>query len=162
LQNTPPLPPGRLGGLEGCARDVKNAAGAAVETPMKTHPFRLLSVLSVTALVGVASILPARAESEDSIKGFMKSCHKAPKGVDPICKKAVQGTASPEEIKRLIAGYKMMAKEKPEKGDLASWKEKTAALVKTSSALLKNTDEARAAYKQAVDCKACHSVHKED
>ena len=119
----------------------------------------------VVALLAVGSLAwqaNAAASSEDAIKEFMKECHKAPKGVDPACKKAVDGKASPEEIKKLVAGYKMLAAAKPPKGEMDSWKDKTSKLYAASQKLAKGGTEAAAAYKEAVNCKACHSAHKPD
>jgi len=104
----------------------------------------------------------ADTKSDDVIKEVMKAYHKAPKGVDPICKKAADGQATPEELKKLVAGYVSMAKAKAPQGDAASWKEKTEKLVATSKALQKGEAGAAAKYKDAVNCKACHSVHKPD
>ncbi len=127
---------------------------------------RAVKMLMGPGLLAVGALVfqgRALADSnEDTIKELMKVYHKAPKGVDPICKKAVQGQASPEEIKKLIECYKTLAGTKPPKGDLDSWKEKTTKLVATSQALEKGTPEARDAYKEALNCKACHTAHKPD
>lgn len=125
-------------------------------------PNRVTVVSLIALALGGALVSPVHAEDDGPIAVFMKECHKAPKGVDPVCKKATLGTATPEEIKKLIAGYKIMAKEKAPKGDAASWKEKTERLVKASEALVKGGDEARNEYKEAVNCKACHSQHRPD
>ncbi len=102
------------------------------------------------------------ADDKDALEKFMKEYHKAPKGTDPVCKKAVDGKASPEEIKKLIEGYKMMTTIKPPKGDEASWKEKTGKVYAAAQGLVKGGAEAQAKYKEAVNCKACHSLHKPD
>ncbi len=131
----------------------------------KTKPSKFFTVSAVvTALVftTIAVRTFAADADEDAIKKVMKTYHKAPKGVDSVSKKAVEGTASPEEIKKLIAGYKIMAAAKAPKGDDASWKEKTSKLLVASQGLEKGGADARAAYKEAVSCKACHSVHKPD
>lgn len=104
--------------------------------------------------------LQAADATEDPIAEVMKTFHKAPKGTDPICKKALDGKATPEELKKLIAGYKMLTTAKPPKGDEASWKEKTTKLLGAAEGLEKGGAEAQAKYKAAVDCKGCHSVHK--
>jgi cytochrome c556 len=115
-------------------------------------------------LVGGALVGPSVAAdaNEDAIKEVMKTYHKAPKGTDPICKKAMDGKASPEELKKLVASYKVLATAKPPKGDDASWKEKTSKLYAAAQALEKGAPDAAAKYKAALDCKACHSVHKPD
>jgi hypothetical protein len=74
----------------------------------------------------------------------------------------MEGKASPEEMKKLVAGYKVLTTTKPPKGDDASWKEKTSKLYAAAQALEKGTPDAAAKYKAALDCKACHSVHKPD
>lgn len=106
--------------------------------------------------------LNAADSKEDPIKEVMKKYHKAPKGTDPICKKAQDGLASKEELKGLVEGYKILAKEKAPKGDAASWKEKTTKLLAASEALQKGAPDAAAQYKEAVNCKACHTAHKPD
>ncbi len=119
----------------------------------------------LVALVASGSLawqLNAADSKEDAIKEFMKACHKAPKGTDPTCKKAANGEASKDELKRLIEGYQMMCSATPSKGDAASWKEKTTKLLTAAKGLQKGGPDALAAYKEAVNCKACHSVHKPD
>jgi hypothetical protein len=118
-----------------------------------------VSILAAGALVWRSSAAGTKAD-EDAIKEVMKTCHKAPKGVDPICKKAQEGTATPEEIKKLVAGYKTLTTVKPSKGDDASWKEKTSKLYAAAQALEKGGPDAAAKYKAVLDCKGCHTVHR--
>lgn len=106
--------------------------------------------------------LHAADANEDAIKEVMKTYHKAPKGTDPICKKAMDGKASPEELKNLVAGYKVLVGAKPPKGDPASWKDKTTKLLTAAKSLEQGEAGAANKYKEAVNCKACHSVHKPD
>ena len=129
----------------------------------KSNRMKLITgVASILAVSVLALHLQAADDKEDSMKAFMKAYHKAPKGVDPICKKALDGKATPEELKKLIAGYKEMTLAKAPKGDAASWKEKTTKLYAAAQGLEKGGPEAAAKYKAAVDCKACHSLHKPD
>lgn len=102
----------------------------------------------------------AAEEKDNAIKQAMKLYHKAPKGTDPVCKKAVDGHASAEDLKNLVACYKAMKAAKPTRGDQASWTEKTTKLLAAAEALQKGEPNAAALYKEAVNCKACHSVHK--
>ena len=120
------------------------------------------AAVTAVAVGAWLSNVNAAEEKKNPVKDFMKACHKAPKGVDPVCKKAIDGKASAEEIHKLVAGYKLMASSKPPQGDDASWKEKTAKLVAASEGLEKGLPNAGAKYKEAVNCKACHSVHKPD
>jgi hypothetical protein len=102
------------------------------------------------------------ADGKHSVKDFMKSYHKAPKGVEPVCKKASEGKASADELAKLVAGYKDMCSAKPPKGDETSWKEKTTKLLEAAQALQKGAPDGAARYKEAVNCKGCHSAHKPD
>ena len=125
----------------------------------------------VAGLVAVALTIPSLAADKkkgkgkgkgkgNAIKTAMQKYHKAPKGTDPICKKASSGAASKEEIGGMLKAYQAMAKVKPSKGDQKSWEEKTAALIGATEALNSGAADGVDKYKAAVNCKACHSVHK--
>ena len=131
---------------------------------MKKHQHIAVTVLAASLLAGgaFARQLQAADANEDAIKEFMKAYHKAPKGTDPVCKRATEGKATPDELKKLVAGYKTMCAAKPPKGDDASWKEKTTKLLAAAQDLQKGKEGAADKYKEAVNCKACHSVHKPD
>lgn len=113
----------------------------------------------VACLIG----LPSFAADEDTkpkftIKDVMKKC-MAPKG-DKLCQKVQSGDATDEEKKELVTMFEALAKNKPEKGDEESWKEKTGALVAAAKAAAEGDDKAGAMLKKAADCKGCHSKHK--
>ncbi len=130
---------------------------------MKKHITIGITICVATLLAGSALISGLNAaEGSNPTKTFMKAFHKAPKGVDPVCKKATDGKASADELAKLVAGYKAMCDAKPAKGDEASWKEKTVKLLEAAQALQKGTPDGAAKYKEAVNCKACHSAHKPD
>ena len=120
---------------------------------------------AVAGLVATAFSVSFTVQAEhhdEVISKVMKDFHKAPKGVDPVSKKAGDGKATKEELKKLVEGYKAMAKAKPAKGTDASWKEKMTKLVAASEGLEKGLPDAAAKFKEAVNCKACHSEHKPD
>lgn len=130
-----------------------------------TKPLKLTLITCLATVIAGSAIIrqiQAADGKDDAIKQVMKIYHKAPKGVDPICKKASDGKASPTELKNLVAAYRSMAKAKPPKGDDASWKEKCAKLLTGAEALASGAPDGAAKYKEAVNCKACHSVHKPD
>lgn len=81
-------------------------------------------------------------------------------GKDSIAARVKGGNGTPEEIDLLVIYYKVMAKSKPPEGDMASWKKKTSALVKSIGDLQAEKPNALAEYKDAVNCKACHKLHK--
>jgi hypothetical protein len=55
-----------------------------------------------------------------------------------------------------------MANARPPKGDDASWKDKCDKLLAGAEALASGAPDGLAKYKEAVNCKACHSAHKPD
>jgi hypothetical protein len=92
-----------------------------------------------------------------TVQEVMKAIHK---GEDNIGKRAVKGVASKDDIAKLAEYYESLPLNEPPRGEIASWKEKTAALVKASRALKAGESGAVDLYKNAANCKACHSVHK--
>ena len=120
----------------------------------------LPAVAMACSLALFSTVTAADAEKDSPTKVFMKKYHKAPQGVDSISKKAAMGKATPEELKELAAGYKAMIAAKPPKGEMASWKERTTKLSAAADGLVKGDPDAIARYKEAVNCKACHSEHK--
>jgi len=131
---------------------------------MNKHIKLVIASAAIAAIASAPFLLPVVAADAkaDPIEEVMNTYHKAPKGTDPVCKKATDGKASPEELKKLVAAYKTLATAKPPKGDDASWKEKTGKLLAATESLQKGETGAVAKYKDAVNCKACHSVHKPD
>ncbi len=123
------------------------------------------TALRATAVLGIAfglcvtGLLAADAKISP-IKDAMGKYNKAPKGTDPVCKKASEGLASKEEIKGMLAAYTAMAAAKPSQGDEAKWKKLCADLVTATSALDKGEAGAADKFKAAVNCKACHSEFK--
>jgi len=119
--------------------------------------------MTFLVLCGGLVAFQSQAHADDAndkvIKEVMKACNSAPKGTDPLCKKAVDGKASTEEIAKLVAEYKKLTTTTPPKGDLDDWKDKTAKLYDATKKLQADPT-AVADFKQALDCKACHSLHK--
>lgn len=112
-----------------------------------------------SAALAAFSLVSLSAE-EDAIETFMKKYHKAPQGTDPVCKKACNGAASAAEVAELLAGYETIAALTPPKGEEASWKEKTGAVITSLKDLQASKENAAADLKKAMNCKGCHSVHK--
>jgi hypothetical protein len=105
-------------------------------------------------------VFAADSQKDNPTKEFMKKYHKAPQGTDPVCKRAVQGKATPQELKELAAGYHAMAKTKAPLGDEADWKQRTEKLAAAADGLVKGDASAPERYKEALNCKACHDLHK--
>jgi hypothetical protein len=113
------------------------------------------------ALLIAALAVPAFADDKPSaIKDVMKAAHKAPKGETELCKKVAGGTATDAEKEQLVAYYKKLIGTEPPKGDAADWKKRTEALLSAAEGVAKGSPDAIAKYKEAVNCKACHTEHK--
>ena len=109
-------------------------------------------LLTCLCLTACASFVRA----EGVISNAMKKYHK---GETATCKKLAGGTASASELAEMLKCYQDMAAAKPAKGTPASWNEKTTALINAVKALQKDSKDT-SAFKKAVNCKACHEVHK--
>ena len=120
----------------------------------------LAAIVGSTLAILLVSSAVAENKAKLTAKEVMQKFHKAPKDVDPVCKKASEGKATKEELAQLVAAYRDMASDKPVKGDAASWKEKSAALLAATEALQSGAADGVAKYQAAVNCKGCHSVHK--
>ena len=123
------------------------------------------TVLRTAAVLGVAcglcaTALPAADAQSNPIKEAMQKYNKAPKDVDPICKRAGAGQATKEEIAGMLAAYKAMAATKPSQGDPARFAKLCADLVNATAALEKGEAGAADRFKTAVNCKACHEEFK--
>ena len=94
-------------------------------------------------LAMVQNITAADKITHEQIEEVMKKGFKAKLHEDLAANKAV-----------LTKYASWLAAYKPPKGDAESWKKKTAAI----TAAIKANDQA--ALKKAVNCKACHGVHK--
>jgi hypothetical protein len=126
---------------------------------MKNKAALITVALVATGLSWSLFAADSQPKPKFTTKEIMKAINK---GDDSICKKVTKGTASKEELEKLIACYKELPLNEPPKGSAASWKEKSSALAKAAEALGKNEPGALEKFKQAVNCKACHSEHKPD
>lgn len=98
----------------------------------------------------------APAAGSDVIKTAMKQYHK---GDDALCKK-VGTTATDAELATLLKVYQDMCAATPPKGDKAAWVNKCQALIGAVKKVQAKDAAGAAAYKAAVNCKACHTDHK--
>lgn len=122
------------------------------------------SALFPICLLAISTAITAFAADEEfkPIEDAMKFAHKAPKGTPKVSDKIIDGTVSDEDLKKTLELYKAMADTKPPKGDAVAFKEKVAKLIHATEDVTAKKEGAGAAYKQAVNCKACHSDHKAD
>ncbi|MBE2284425.1 MAG: hypothetical protein IAE77_13290 [Prosthecobacter sp.] len=97
------------------------------------------------------------AAGSDVIKTAMKQYHKPD---DALCKKVAGGTATDAELGALLKVYQDMCAATPPKGDKAAWVTKCQALIGAVKKIQAKDAAGVAAYKAAVNCKACHTDHK--
>jgi hypothetical protein len=115
--------------------------------------------LTVAVIAAVATSM-ALAEETNPIKDAMKFAHKAPQGEKKLNEKVIDGTASEADVKKSLDLYKAMVDTKPPKGDQAGFKEKVEKLIVATQEVVDKKPDAVAHYKDAVNCKACHSEYK--
>ena len=140
----------------------RNTHRSTKHMPMKATT---KTVLRAATVLGVAlglftTRLPAADAPSSPIKEAMQKYNKAPKDVDPICKRAGAGQATKEEISGMLAAYRAMSTTKPPQGDPAKFAKLCAALVDATVALEKGEAGAAEKFKAAVNCKACHEEFK--
>ena len=123
---------------------------------MKRHLFTALTAIALATSLSFA----ADDDKDNPIKDAMRYAHKAPKGEKKLNEKIVDGTATDEEIKKTLDLYKAIGDTKPPKGDPAEFKAKMAKLIVATEEVVEKKPDAVAHYKDAVNCKACHSEHK--
>ncbi|MFN6104289.1 MAG: hypothetical protein ACK5TO_02965 [Planctomycetaceae bacterium] len=107
----------------------------------------LLSV--AVACIAVVSVHAADEKPKYTTKQVMKFFKE-----EKLNEKFLKGEISKEETQKLVDGFTAMGQQKPPKGDEKAWKEKTDALLKATK------DGNKEAFGKAVNCGACHGMHK--
>lgn len=128
-------------------------------------------VLAATGMVIVATLVgcsssgfggkPSKNIEEIMEIGF-KGKDPALKGADSVAGRIRGGTASEADLQLMVDLTRQLTKNKPPKGELASWTAKTSALHAAAKDLAAHKAGALEGWKEAVNCKACHSLHKPD
>lgn len=116
-----------------------------------------MKTIQITALAAVLGLSSAYA-GEGVISDAMKKFHK---GETSTTKHVGEGSASSSDVSALLKAYQDMAKERPPKGTAASWKEKTDAVIGALNAIKGGDKSGTGTFKRAINCKACHDVHRE-
>lgn len=123
----------------------------------RVYPIAVLSLAFVTG--GLISVLRAADEKSEKPKYTIKEVMKEHKK-GALKDKALDGTATAEEKKKLVEMYEAMGKDKPPRGDAANWKKLCDALVKAAKEVEAGKAEGVANLKKAVNCNECHKDHK--
>jgi hypothetical protein len=125
---------------------------------MRTVKLCVLTVL-VAGMAGLGLFAAADKPKHD-IDGVMDIAHKTKKGTPSLFKKVVTGKASEAEQKRLLSLYEDLALNKPPKGSEKDWKDRTGKMIAAARAVVEGKPGATKSLAKAVNCKACHELHK--
>ena len=120
---------------------------------------RILIVPLATAVLtlGLFSIVNGQAKPKYTIKQIMKDGLKG-----GLAKKVVGGEATDKEKIQLLDYAIALYETKPKKGEAASWTKLTGNLVTAAAKVAIDPKTDTEALGKAVNCKACHNVHKYD
>ena len=121
---------------------------------------KLVLVATLTlSLVGLSGVFTTaqekKADPKFKIADVMKEAMKG-----GLCTKVAEGKASKEEMTTLVEMFTALGQNTPPKGEAASWKEKTSALVAAAKECVDKKEGAGDKLKKAANCMACHSVHR--
>ena len=125
---------------------------------MKQRAILLVLAFSLASSLAYR-VMAADGKKEESLIGQVMKDHF--KGDTSNIKKAAKGELSKDGITKLVTALKTLPAAKPSKGDEASWKEKTEALVLAGEKLEKGEAGAGDALKSAANCKACHDTFRD-
>ena len=120
-------------------------------------PVKLLAIsLATAAFVAGCATKPKPAQTIEQVMetGF--------KGKESMCARVSKGEGSAADHMAMVDLTYQLTLNTPPRGDLKSWTEKTTALHAAAQSLAASQPGAMDAWKAAVNCKACHSVHKPD
>jgi hypothetical protein len=114
---------------------------------------KIIRITFLATLLGAST-----ASAEGVISDAMKKFHK---GETSTTKHVGEGSASSSDVSALLRAYQDMAKTRPPKGTPASWKQKTDEVISALNAIKSGNKSGTSAFKRAINCKACHDVHRE-
>ena len=91
------------------------------------------------------------------IKAIMERSHK---GRDNIASEVRNGRGTEEDVKKLLAEYKLIAAQKPVLGDAKSWKSRTDAVMAALNDLIAKKPGAVDRVHSTTECRGCHEAHR--
>jgi hypothetical protein len=116
-----------------------------------------MPALALVAVVVWGAFLTAADKPKYTIEEIMEQAHDEDNG---LYKKVLEDKASKEEKAKLLELYTVLGQNKPKKGDVKSWKEKTTAMIDAARDLVADKKDAKDRLMKAVNCIACHKLHK--
>jgi hypothetical protein len=131
------------------------------ERPRMRIHLKVAAVILAVSFAG--SVLITHVQAADAkkpqytTKDIMKAVHK---GDDNIGKRVSKGVASKDDIDTMVKYYESLPLNDPPRGDKAEWNAKTKKLVAAAREVKTGAPGALDHYKEAANCKACHTAHK--
>jgi hypothetical protein len=116
-----------------------------------------LAAAFIAAVSGCST--PSATKATLSVEQIMEDGFE---GKESLNARIMKGQGTEADFKKMAHLTKELALNTPPKGDLTSWTEKTQALQAAAESLVAGKAGALDSFKTAVNCKACHSVHKPD
>ncbi|MDA0346290.1 MAG: hypothetical protein O3C43_03055 [Verrucomicrobia bacterium] len=105
-----------------------------------------------------APVVTTVEEPGVSISDVMIEFHK---GKNSLAVQAQEGLAEKDALLVMLKQYQAIMELTPPKGSAEDWKKRMSELVEsTNELILSGGDEAGARYKEAVNCKSCHTEHR--
>lgn len=135
------------------------ATAGSADSPVKFTTSSLLAAAAVALVAAGCASTSSASKPSLSIEQIMEDGFK---GKESLSARISKGQGNEADFKKMASLTKELALNKPPKGDLAGWTEKTKALQAAAEALAAGKPGALDGFKTAVNCKACHSVHKPD
>jgi hypothetical protein len=126
---------------------------------MRTLKYIVAAALGVSLVGGSAAYRAADKDNLD-IETIMQKAHTPV--AKSLFKAVVSGGANQEQKEKLLKLYSDLGKNKPPKGDEEDWKKRTDAIVKAAKDVVDDKEGSLKELKTAVNCKACHDLHKAD
>jgi hypothetical protein len=123
--------------------------GSAVSTTMLVSSWLLLG------LAWGRPDVPPEAPKY-TIKEVMAKAH----GKNNLVKKLALGTATEVDKKTLLECYEALTKNQPPRGDVHTWKQRTAELLAAAKVAVKGNRADFPRLRRAVDCDSCHAQYK--
>jgi cytochrome c556 len=124
---------------------------------------RIVKYVAPAALIlGLAGALTfiCAAEFNESRRVVIAAMRRVFRGPDALIEKAAAGEASETDKQKLLKVLTGMAAVPAARGDAASWKARTEALVAAAQDLVDGKEGARDRLRAASACKACHLAHR--
>jgi hypothetical protein len=112
--------------------------------------------LAVAMLTGAGVAISAdKKQPKYAIKDVMKQAHKG-----GLLKKITSGEGDKADKQKLLVMYIALSQNKPPKGDLDDWKERTGKMVTAAKAVVDGKEGAEKKLASTVNCMACHDLHR--